>query len=53
MGSGSSTSQLVKAQTSSYSISEGRHGNSKAIKKPSDEQREPDVILLANKYESN
>ena len=53
MGSGSSTSQLLKAQRSSYSTSEGRHGNTNAIKKPSDEQREPDVLLLANKYESN
>ena len=52
MGSGSSSSQLVKPQRSSFNTSEGRHDNSKAIKKPSDEQREPDVLLLANKYES-
>ena len=52
MGSGSSTTQLLNAQKSPDSTSEGRHDKSKAKKKSSDQQRELDAISLANKYES-
>ena len=51
MGSGSSTTQLLNAQKSPDSGSEGRD-KFKATKKSSDQQRELDAFSLAEKYKS-